>query len=57
MAGEMLVQVQLLDEEVVWIHFVSDEEVEEVLGKAKDQRFQSPFSLLERWMEVLGPPP
>lgn len=55
--GKMLVQVQLLNEEVVWIQFVSEEEVEEVLGKAKDQRFQLPFSLLKRWMEVLGPPP
>lgn len=27
------------------------------LGKARDQRFQLPFIVLERWMEVLGPPP
>lgn len=39
------------------MQFQSEEEVEEVLMVAKDQDINSPFTVLERWMEHLGPPP
>lgn len=34
--GKMMVQMWMLNEEVVWLHFTSEEEVEEVLSIARD---------------------
>lgn len=47
----------MLDDQVVWMQFSSQREAEEVLLAAADRKGPSPFSLLERWMELLGSPP
>ena len=48
--------VQLIDERVVWLQFSTPREVEKALFKAASRDCSSPFSMVERWMEVLGSP-
>ena len=48
--------MQLLDDQVVWMHFSTHQEANEVLAGA-DTDNSGPFLALERWMEVLGSPP
>lgn len=55
--GKLPHNIQLLDNQVVWMQFPSLKEVEEVLFIAASRGFPSPFSVLERWMEVSGSPP
>lgn len=51
--GKLPQNIQMLDEQVVWLQFSSPREVEEVLSGG----CLFPFSIMERWMEVLGSPP
>lgn len=51
-------KLQKLDERVVWLRLSSSYEVDEFLLKiAVTGGSSSPFSMIERWMEVLGTPP
>lgn len=45
------------NKQAVWIKFLSEEEIGEVLQSALSKGIPSPFSVLERWMEVWGPLP
>lgn len=55
--GKMPHNMQMLDDQVVWMQVSSPGEVEEILLLAATGDFPSPFSVLQRWMEVLGSPP
>ena len=48
--------MQKLDEQVVWLQLSSSREVDEFLLKAIGGS-SSPFSMIERWIEILGTPP
>lgn len=41
----------------MWMQFLTEKEVEEVLRNATRTEDPSPFIVLERWMEYLGHPP
>lgn len=57
-AGISPCNTQMLDDQVLWMQFSSRKEVKEVLPVAASPGGSpSPFSVLERWMEVLGSPP
>ena len=55
--GQMPLNIQKLDKQVIWLQFSSSGEVEEVLFEIASRGCSSPFSLIKRWMEVLGSPP
>lgn len=50
-------KVRMLDDQVVWMKFMAEEDVEEVLENAACKEGQSLFYYLERWMECMGSPP
>lgn len=55
--GKKPVIIQMLDDQVVWIQFLTEIEVEEVLQKTESKGLPSTFAVLERWMQILGSPP
>eukprot|EP00268_Persea_americana_P002365 TRINITY_DN10711_c0_g2_i1.p1 TRINITY_DN10711_c0_g2~~TRINITY_DN10711_c0_g2_i1.p1 ORF type:complete len:318 (-),score=66.73 TRINITY_DN10711_c0_g2_i1:542-1495(-) len=54
--GRKPVNIKMLDDNIVWMQFHMEKEVEEVLDRAAKKGIPSPFTMLERWMEVQGPP-
>lgn len=63
-AGEMVgedrrrpANIQMSDDQVVWLQFLMEKEVEEALEIAVSKGTASPSAVLERWMEFLGSPP
>ena len=50
-------QIHLLDPWVIRMQLLSEQEVEDVLCCASSSDAPSPFYSIERWMELLGPPP
>lgn len=55
--GRIPVRLSLLEEPMVWMMFVSEQEAGEVRQRAISDLASTTFSLMERWMEVLGHPP
>lgn len=48
-------KIKMLEDQVVWMQFLTKEDVEEVLHSAVTRGVPSPFAVLERWMEALKP--
>lgn len=56
--GKIPDKIQRLGKQAVWINFISEKEVEEFLHSVEAEgESSSPYSVLERWMECMGPPP
>ena len=55
--GQLPLKLQKLEEQVVWLQLSSTSEVDDFLCIITAMGGSSPFSMIERWMEVLGSPP
>eukprot|EP00268_Persea_americana_P009560 TRINITY_DN13823_c0_g2_i8.p1 TRINITY_DN13823_c0_g2~~TRINITY_DN13823_c0_g2_i8.p1 ORF type:complete len:414 (+),score=87.35 TRINITY_DN13823_c0_g2_i8:1496-2737(+) len=55
--GQLPLNLQKLEEQVVWMQLSSTSEVDDFLRNIAAMGGSSPFSMIERWMEVLGSPP
>lgn len=55
--GRRPANIQMSDDQVVWLQFLMEKEVDEVLEIAVSKGTSSPSAVLERWMEILGSSP
>lgn len=53
----MLGKIRLLDDQIVWMQFLTEEAAEEVMEKTACKGDDSAFYFLGRWMECMGFPP